>query len=301
MRSFIRQLLGSPVLQGLFMAFTVLAGLVLMAQGALTAWQTLMLTSPPDDVRVIDAQTILPVAQPTDVAQVIESAIESELPELEILSEPSGTLPETLWPIASTDSLTGSVRAPVDEAPLFGWELELDDPDDAPFEVVDAPEGVQHLPFPGYPTRIVIPSIRVDSPVITVNLVTSVQHGRTVSAWQVARNAVGYHNTSAPPGTQGNTVMSAHNNAWGRIFRNLINVKHGDVVELYVDDRLIQYEIADKILVRQFRASSVEREENASWIGPTTDSRLTLVSCWPYRRATHRVIIIARPVQVLRQ
>jgi sortase A len=37
------------------------------------------------------------------------------------------------------------------------------------------------------------------------------------------------------------------------------------------------------------------RLKNAAWIQPTTDERLTLVTCWPYTSNTHRLIIVARP------
>jgi sortase A len=38
------------------------------------------------------------------------------------------------------------------------------------------------------------------------------------------------------------------------------------------------------------------RLQNAQWIQPTTDERLTLVTCWPYNDNSHRLIIVARPI-----
>jgi len=37
------------------------------------------------------------------------------------------------------------------------------------------------------------------------------------------------------------------------------------------------------------------RQENARWIAPTDDERLTLVTCWPYTNNTHRVVVVAKP------
>jgi len=37
------------------------------------------------------------------------------------------------------------------------------------------------------------------------------------------------------------------------------------------------------------------RRQNARWIAPTTDERLTLVTCWPYTGNSHRLIIVAKP------
>ena len=35
--------------------------------------------------------------------------------------------------------------------------------------------------------------------------------------------------------------------------------------------------------------------KNASFIKPTDDVRLTIVSCWPRDNNTHRLIVIAKP------
>jgi sortase A len=35
--------------------------------------------------------------------------------------------------------------------------------------------------------------------------------------------------------------------------------------------------------------------ENARWIEPTEDERLTLVSCWPYETNAYRLVVVARP------
>ena len=38
------------------------------------------------------------------------------------------------------------------------------------------------------------------------------------------------------------------------------------------------------------------RMNNAQWILPSVDERLTLITCWPYETNTHRLIIVARPM-----
>jgi len=37
------------------------------------------------------------------------------------------------------------------------------------------------------------------------------------------------------------------------------------------------------------------RLQNARWILPSADERLTLLTCWPYTTNTHRLIIVAIP------
>jgi sortase A len=45
---------------------------------------------------------------------------------------------------------------------------------------------------------------------------------------------------------------------------------------------------------------SAVRLENASWIAKTSDERLTLVTCWPYDTNTHRLVVVASPVHLIR-
>ena len=35
----------------------------------------------------------------------------------------------------------------------------------------------------------------------------------------------------------------------------------------------------------------------ASTTTPTTDERITLITCWPYTSNTHRLIIVAKPIE----
>jgi sortase A len=38
-----------------------------------------------------------------------------------------------------------------------------------------------------------------------------------------------------------------------------------------------------------------ERLENARWIQPSADERVTLVTCWPRFGNSHRLIVVAAP------
>jgi sortase A len=51
------------------------------------------------------------------------------------------------------------------------------------------------------------------------------------------------------------------------------------------------------ILPERFESSEV-RLQNARWIQHSEDERLTLISCWPYESNTHRVIVVAFPIDV---
>jgi sortase A len=112
----------------------------------------------------------------------------------------------------------------------------------------------------------------------------------------VADFAAGWHKNSALPGQQGNVVFSGHHNIKGEVFRYLVNLEPGDVITLYVGDQPYQYAVADKFIIKDKGEPEAVRRENAKWIGPFNDQRLTLVTCWPYNNNTHRLIVIGDPV-----
>ena len=152
------------------------------------------------------------------------------------------------------------------------------------------------VPALSAPSRIVIPSIRVDAPVVEVGWVVVERDGQLITEWEVADNAVGFHQGSAYPGNPGNTVLSGHHNIRGKVFRYLVNVSVGDEIVLYAEDRPYYYRVESKQILPEKYASAEQRTENAQLIGYFPDERLTLITCWPYTSNTHRVVVIARPV-----
>lgn len=147
----------------------------------------------------------------------------------------------------------------------------------------------------GGPTRIVIKSVGIDAPVVPVGWSVVEQNGREFSVWDVADYAAGWHKTSALPGQPGNTVLSGHHNIKGEVFRYLVDVQEGDEVILYIQDVAYRYRVEQKLIVKEKGEPVEVRRQNAQWIAPTSDVRLTLVTCWPYTNNTHRVIVVAKP------
>ncbi len=146
------------------------------------------------------------------------------------------------------------------------------------------------------PTRIVAQSIGLDAPVEEVEPLRAVDAGGAeILEWPVPDQAAGFHRESAFPGHRGNTVISGHNNIGGEVFRRLIDLAIGDDVYIHVGQVAYRYRVEEKHLVREAGASTEEREENARWIAPTEDERLTLVTCWPDWGNSHRLIVVARP------
>jgi len=161
--------------------------------------------------------------------------------------------------------------------------------------VADEPSEAERQAAP--PVRIVIDSIQLDSPVVPVGYEARIVNGEFEgNVWQTADFAAGYHDTSARPGTVGNTVISGHNNLRGAVFRNLHLVELGDTVRLAdARGRAHAYEVVESFVAREEGASESERRDNTQWIRQTPDERLTLVSCFPPWSNTHRIIVLAFP------
>jgi sortase A len=148
-------------------------------------------------------------------------------------------------------------------------------------------------PTGSIPTRIVIPAIKLDASVETVGW--HVVDG--VSQWDVPdTSAAGWLMTSAELGQPGNTAITGHHNIAGEVFRNLVKLKPGDRITLYAQNQPFLYEVTSRRILPERGQSEEVRRANARWIQPTTDERITLITCWPYTSNTHRLIIVAKPV-----
>ena len=151
-------------------------------------------------------------------------------------------------------------------------------------------------PTPASPTRIVIPSLDVDAPVFPVSWQTIEVDGQEQAAWEVLdMYAAGWHESSAPLGVPGNTVLNGHNTTYGEVFRDLYTLKAGDDVVVYSDDTLYTYAVTEVLILPEAGQPLEVRIENAYYVLPTDDERLTLVTCHPYGSLRNRLIVIAHP------
>ncbi len=168
-------------------------------------------------------------------------------------------------------------------------------PSQSPPPLPTLPPAPTRIPAVSVPTRIVIPSIELDAPVVEIGWRVVVRDGQSVTEWEVANDAAGFHRGSAYPGNPGNTVLSGHHNVRGKVFRYLVNVQPGDEIILYADGRPYYYKVESVEIVPEKYASEDQRRRNARLIGYYPEERLTLVTCWPYTSNTHRVIVVAKP------
>jgi sortase A len=221
--------------------------------------------------------------------------------------EPSSQLPELL-PETPAEDQPGSLSLAGQQPPVAATALPTDVP--SPTATISplllpaatpsgqAPAIATPVPPPPAaegPTRLVIESVGIDTPVIPVGSSIGEENGQRYVVWDVADYAAGWHNTSAPLGQPGNTVLAGHNNIKGEVFRYLVDVEEGDAVDLYVGETVYRYYVEQKLLLKDKGEPLEVRLRNAQWIAPTEDVRVTLVTCWPYTSNTHRVIVVAKP------
>ena len=122
------------------------------------------------------------------------------------------------------------------------------------------------------------------------------QDGQSVSVWNVADYAAGFHRGSAYPGHIGNTVISGHHNIKGEVFRYVVDLEPADEIILYVGEVAYRYAVEEKLILSDKYVSAEQKSENGKWIRYLPDERLTLVTCWPYTNNTHRVIVVTKPL-----
>jgi LPXTG-site transpeptidase (sortase) family protein len=54
--------------------------------------------------------------------------------------------------------------------------------------------------------------------------------------------------------------------------------------------------VTEKHILKEKGEPPEVRRQNAKWIEPSDDERLTMITCWPYTNNTHRLIVVAKPV-----
>jgi len=127
-------------------------------------------------------------------------------------------------------------------------------------------------PGPQQARRIQIPAINVDKPIVQGD------------DWEKLKKGVGQHVSSVLPGEDGNIVLSAHNDIYGEIFRELDKLKPGDEVIISTERRSYTYVVSDIDVV----------EPTEVWVmGQTDHASTTLISCYPYLVNNKRIVVFA--------
>ena len=130
------------------------------------------------------------------------------------------------------------------------------------------------LPTPGpeQAVRLQIGAITVDAPVVQGD------------GFEQLKKGVGQHIGTPNPGQSGNIVLSAHNDVFGEIFRDLDQLKTGDEVTLFTSQKSFRYVVQS---IQYVEPTDVEVMAN------TQEPVVTLISCYPYMVDDQRIVVKA--------
>ncbi|MDW8226987.1 MAG: class D sortase [Anaerolineales bacterium] len=128
-------------------------------------------------------------------------------------------------------------------------------------------------PSPQQAIRIQIPAIGVDAPIVQGD------------SWEQLKKGVGQHLGSGNPGQPGNVVLSAHNDIYGEIFRDLDRLRPGDIIILFTAQQQYTYQVTGSAIVEP---TAVEV------MAPTSYPAVTLISCYPYLVDNKRIVVFGQ-------
>lgn len=198
----------------------------------------------------------------------------------------------TSTPLQHIDAPAQPTLPPVETTPLpqvIAWLLDR--------SLDEALHDQVRLLAPEDPVRLVISAIDLDAPIIPSEIKTIEVNGQEYQQWLVPdQYAAGWHSGSARLGERGNLVLNGHHNVHDEVFRDLEKLNVGDSILVYSDEHVFTYQITNMMILPEKYQEMDTRMENAQWILPSQDERLTLITCWPYESNTHRLILVARPL-----
>lgn len=224
----------------------------------------------------------------TATPQTVASAVSS--PSAPLVAAPPVALPSPT-PRPATPTAT-TQPAPTEPAVALPTRRPTASPTPKPTSVFLPPAN-------SVPTHIQAPTIDLDAPVKVMGwTVVEQADGEQISTWVVPDQAAGWHENSARPGQGSSVVLSGHHNLGSEVFRDLIDLQPGDEIILQADSLDYHYRVTDRFILSEQDVSEAQRQQNAQWILPTIDERITLVTCWPYNTNTHRLIVVAKPVGI---
>ncbi|MEZ0395545.1 MAG: sortase [Anaerolineales bacterium] len=128
-------------------------------------------------------------------------------------------------------------------------------------------------PGPQQAARIQIPAIGVDAPIVQGD------------SWEQLKKGVGQHIGSADPGQNGNLVLTAHNDIFGEIFRDLDRLVPGDLIIVYTLQRQYVYVVTETRIIAPTEVEVMM---------PTSDATVTLISCYPYMVDNQRIVVFGK-------
>ncbi len=126
--------------------------------------------------------------------------------------------------------------------------------------------------------RLIVPEINVDH-----TIVQGID-------WEALRLGIGQlPNGVTPADDAGNVVLSAHNDIYSEIFRDLDQLEPGDEFQIYTETQIYTYVITGWDVVEPDDVYVMDNRDGAT---------VTLISCYPYQVDDKRIVVFADRVNV---
>jgi sortase A len=105
------------------------------------------------------------------------------------------------------------------------------------------------------------------------------------SDWEALKQGVGQVlNGYDPANETGNVALTAHNDIYGELFRDIDQLAPGDQFQIQTRDQVYLYEVTGSEVVEPTDVHVLQSQGKAT---------ATLISCYPYRVNSHRMIVYA--------
>jgi len=105
--------------------------------------------------------------------------------------------------------------------------------------------------------------------------------------WEQLKRGVGQHIGTSNPGQPGNLVLSAHNDIFGELFRDLDQLNPGDEIVVSTASRQYTYRVTGMRIVEPTDVEVMQSSDRAT---------ITLISCYPYLVDTQRIVVFGELV-----
>lgn len=123
------------------------------------------------------------------------------------------------------------------------------------------------------PQRIIIKDVAIDTRLVPAKIANNI--------WETSDKAASYLVSSPLPGTEGNSIIYAHN--WKSLFGNLVRVLPGQNIEVVFTDG------SKKHFVVEY--TSIVSPTQSDILAPSKDKRLTLYTCTGFLDSKRFVVV----------
>ena len=202
---------------------------------------------------------------------------------------------------APAPAVAGAAEAAVTVTPTVTPTASAVETDTAPAEgVVAAVTTAEYSPT--MPVGLAIPAVDLQAQVTPMGWEPVLIDNQVSTRWVVPEQTLGWAVNSAGAGEQGNVIIVGHQAMGAALFRPLAlgEVTVGQEIQLQAADGVTyRYQVtAVSDPIPAIGASADELALAATYLAPSADARLTLVSGWPADATTHRIFVVAAYIGV---